>query len=251
MKFSKILGKLLDEIFPDWRDRFLAYKLLKKQLNLFYPKAGAGANDGDEPLAKRRKISDSNDTADDGDSAAGAENSEEARESKAVDDFVRLLQDEIEKFNEFFVQKEEDFVIAWKELQDRIARARDSNEDLTEAGRNLVDLHGEMVLLEIYSVLNYTGLVKITKKHDKRSGSLIRLPFIQGVLQEPFFSTEVVKQLVEECAMTLEHIFSNRELVEIEHLESTYVKLASLALQVLEEIRSGSSTVGPHSLPPL
>lgn len=96
-----------------------------------------------------------------------------------------------------------------------------------------------------------TGLVKITKKHDKRSGSLIRLPFIQGVLQEPFFSTEVVKQLVEECAMTLEHIFSNRELVEIEHLESTYVKLTSLALQVLEEIRSGSSTVGPHSLPPL
>lgn len=49
------------------------------------------------------------------------------------------------------------FVSGLKELQDRIARARDSNEDLTEAGRNLVDLHGEMVLLEIYSVLNYTG----------------------------------------------------------------------------------------------
>ena len=44
-----------------------------------------------------------------------------------------------------------------QELRDRIAKAKDSNKDLSEVGRKLVDLHGEMVLLEIYSVLNYTG----------------------------------------------------------------------------------------------
>ncbi|XP_024024577.1 SPX domain-containing protein 1 [Morus notabilis] len=256
MKFSKILGNLLEEIFPDWRDRFLSYKSLKKQLNLIYPKPGAGAGAGDEPPAKRPRLSDDEATADTGDSsaataAAAAESSDEAKASKAVDDFVSLLQDEIEKFNEFFVQKEEDIVIAWKELQDRIAKAKDSNEDLTEVGRNLVNFHGEMVLLEIYSILNYTGLVKITKKHDKRSGSVIQLSFIQSVVQEPFFSTEVLKELVEECARTLDNMFSKEELAEIDHLESTYARLTQLALRVLEEIRSGSSTVGPHSLPPL
>lgn len=49
------------------------------------------------------------------------------------------------------------FFLNFQELQDRIAKARDSNEDLTEVGRNLVNFHGEMVLLEIYSILNYTG----------------------------------------------------------------------------------------------
>ena len=75
------------------------------------------------------------------------------------------------------------------------------------------------------------------------------MPFIQGVLQEPFFSIDVVKKLVTECETTLYDMFSKEELAEINHLGSTYVKLTSLALRVLEEIRGGSSTVGPLSLP--
>lgn len=111
MKFSKSLGNLLEEIFPDWRDRFLSYKSLKKQLNLIYPKPGAG----DEPPAKRPRFSDDEATADTGDSsAAAAAAAESSDEAKAVDDFLRLLQGEIKKFNKFFVQKEEDIVIAWK-----------------------------------------------------------------------------------------------------------------------------------------
>ncbi|XP_062098428.1 SPX domain-containing protein 2-like [Humulus lupulus] len=229
MKFWKILSSLLEEIFPEWRDRFLSYKSLKKQLKFFYPKSC------NKSPPKRSKLSH-------------ADDEEEAEVTEEVAVFLQLLNDEIHKFNEFFVQKEEDYIIAWKELRDRITKARDSNEDVTEVGKKLVDLHGEMVLLEIYSILNYTGLVKITKKHDKLSGALIRASFIQGVLQEPFFSTDVVKTLVEECGTMLDNIFSRNELVEIEQLESTYVKLTLLALQVLKDIRGESSTVGPHSI---
>ncbi|KAF4377289.1 hypothetical protein F8388_012390 [Cannabis sativa] len=274
MKFWKILSSLLEEIFPEWRDRFLSYKSLKKQLKSFYPKPGNPSS------PKRSKLSHAE------------EEEEEAEVTEEVAVFLKLLNDEIHKFNEFFVQKEEDYIIAWKsfasllkhlkmrenivdghepirqcgssctfqcylfrgkekgeiELRDRIIRARDSNEDLKDVGKKLVDLHGEMVLLEIYSILNYTGLVKITKKHDKLSGALIRVSFIQGVLQEPFFSTDVVKTLVEECGTMLDNIFSRNELVEIEQLESTYVKLTLLALQVLKDIRGESSTAGPHSI---
>ncbi|KAL5559805.1 hypothetical protein UlMin_036016 [Ulmus minor] len=247
MKFSKILSNLLEEIFPDWREMFLSYKYLKKQLKLIYPK------EGDEPPAKRLRLADGDGDCDgDGGDLAAAEINDDGEVTKEVADFVKLLREQIEKFNEFFLQKEEDYVIAWKELQDRIEKAKDANEDLAEVGRKVVDLHGEMVLLEIYSILNYTGLVKITKKHDKRSGApLIRMPFIQSVLQQPFFSIDVLNKLVKECETMLDSIFSERELAEIQHLENTYVKLTLLALRVLREIRGGSSTVSEFSLPPL
>lgn len=44
-----------------------------------------------------------------------------------------------------------------QELQDRIEKAKDSNEESIQVGREVVDFHGEMVLLENYSALNYTG----------------------------------------------------------------------------------------------
>lgn len=44
-----------------------------------------------------------------------------------------------------------------QELQDRVLRALDLNEELVTVGREIVDFHGEMVLLENYSALNYTG----------------------------------------------------------------------------------------------
>lgn len=45
-----------------------------------------------------------------------------------------------------------------QELQDRVARAIDSNAELMSLGREIVDFHGEMVLLENYTALNYTGM---------------------------------------------------------------------------------------------
>ena len=46
-----------------------------------------------------------------------------------------------------------------QELQDQVARAveRESKEELMKARKEIVDFHGEMVLLENYSALNYTG----------------------------------------------------------------------------------------------
>lgn len=44
-----------------------------------------------------------------------------------------------------------------QELQDRVVRAKESNEELMKIRKEIVDFHGEMVLLENYSALNYTG----------------------------------------------------------------------------------------------
>ena len=62
--------------------------------------------------------------------------------------------------------------------------------------RALADFHGELVLMEHWVSLNYTALVKILKKHDKRSNLSLRSPFLVSVLQQPFYRTEVLSQLI-------------------------------------------------------
>jgi hypothetical protein len=139
----------------------------------------------------------------------------------------------------------------------------------------------EIILLNLCVL--FAGLVKILKKYDKRTGALVRMPFIQRIMQQPFYTTHVLNKLIKECETMLDHIFSRKEpsvspqitdeisgldtktstesserslrvpseLPEIEYMESMYVKLTLSALRVLKDIRSGSSTVSVYSLPPL
>lgn len=273
MKFGKSLSNQIEETLPEWRDKFLSYKDLKKKLKLIEPKRSTSSGDGDEGdrACKRMKL-----VAGDSDKAT-----EKEPMTDAEVEFVNLLEDELEKFNSFFVEKEEEYIIRLKELQDRVAKAKDRNDEIIKIRREIVDFHGEMVLLENYSALNYTGLVKILKKYDKRTGALLRLPFIQKVLQQPFFTTDLLYKLVKECENLIDHLFpiidasciaaeadgnetstsgnnknegllrAPKELTEIEYIESLYMKSTISALRALKEIRSKSSTVSAFSLPPL
>ncbi|XP_076956948.1 SPX domain-containing protein 1-like [Bidens hawaiensis] len=257
MKFGKSLSTQIDETLPEWRDKFLSYKELKKRLKLIIVKESESF--GDRP-AKRMRVSGDN----------GGEMSNEESE------FVQLLEQEVEKFNSFFVEKEEEYIIKLKEFQDSVMKAKDSNEEMIKIRKEIVDFHGEMVLLENYSALNYTGIVKILKKYDKRTGALLRLPFIQKVLQQPFFMTDLLYKLVKECEAMLDRHFpltespetggdtgptttadayeapmQAKELAELEYMKSLYTKSTISALRSLKEIRSKSSTVSVFSLPPL
>lgn len=140
------------------------------------------------------------------------------------------------------------------------------------------------IIRNSYFPVLFIGLVKILKKYDKRTGALIRLPFIQNVLLQPFFTTDLLYQLVKECEAMLDQLLpSNKpfvssedgqentnsedklsnpssslvnsgcipELDEIEFMESMYMKSTVAALRSLKEIRSKSSTVSAFSLPPL
>ena len=62
---------------------------------------------------------------------------------------------------------------------------------LVARSRHFVDFHGEMLLLVHWSILAYTGLVKILKKHHKRTGLLVRAPHLDNLLNQPFCSVEV------------------------------------------------------------
>ncbi|URE45772.1 SPX domain-containing protein 1 [Musa troglodytarum] len=160
MKFGKSLGNQIEDTLPEWRDKFLSYKDLKKRLKLI-------SGGGGERLAKRPKVAD--------DVGPGDRDPSSAPESAATpvveeeEDFMRLLEAELDKFNTFFVEKEEEYIIRQKDLQDRVVEAisKDSKEELMKARKEIVDLHGEIVLLENYSALNYTGT--LPKSHPCQS----------------------------------------------------------------------------------
>ncbi|KAJ8565483.1 hypothetical protein K7X08_008059 [Anisodus acutangulus] len=242
MKFGKRLKQQIEETLPGWGDKFLSYKDLKKLVKLIS-------------------------------SCAPRMMSGSLEYGKVEAEFVYLLNNEIDKFNAFFMEQEEDFIIRHKELQQRIGRVIDTwgpngsqpsetdyKEELAKLRKDIVDFHGEMVLLINYSNINYTGLAKILKKYDKRTGGLLRSPYIQKVLQQPFFTTDLISKLVKECESTIDSVFpppcdKERTLV----LGSANIGVAGegifrntvAALLTMQEIRKGSSTYGRFSLPPL
>ncbi|XP_075483438.1 SPX domain-containing protein 2-like [Primulina tabacum] len=247
MKFWKILRNLIDQTLPDWQDKFLSYKKLKQHLNLIYPNK-ENIILGKERPNKRPQIS-----------------REHARQTpEAINEFVNLLHAEINKFNKFVMNKEEMYIIRLQMLKDDVAKAQCSTVELMKIGRRMVDFHGEMILLENYSALNYIGLVKILKKHDKRSSGdhRIRPAFVQIIVQQPFLRTQMIKDLVKKCeSMIIYHIFSGHHQhqeptpsirrehggyvedisdEELGEMENMYLRLTISALRTLKKIRSGT-----------
>ncbi|XP_020239736.1 SPX domain-containing protein 3 [Cajanus cajan] len=233
MKFGKRLKQQIQESLPEWRDKYLSYKELKKLVRL---------------------ISAATPTLEYGKNEA---------------DFMYLLNHEIDKFNAFFMEQEEDFIIRHMEVQQRIKRVvdlwgpngsqpseADYREEMARIRKDIVDFHGEMVLLVNYSNINYIGLAKILKKYDKRTKRLLRLPFIQKVLEQPFFTTDLISKLVRECESIIDAVFPAEKEAERAKEAITVAgegifRNTVAALLTMQEMRKGSSTQSPFSLPPL
>lgn len=109
-------------------------------------------------------------------------------------------------------------------------------------------------------VSTITGLAKILKKYDKRTRGGLRSPFIQKVLHQPFFKTDLVSRLVREWETTMDAVFPVT-VVEAEAERCAAVTSAAAgvgifrntvaALLTMKEMRRGSSTYSAFSLPPL
>lgn len=292
MKFGKRLQRLLEDSLPDWRDKFISYKRLKQSLKLII------LTDDDNPLCfSNYCLCDGNGARDNStwscNLVAGTHSCEQLgslfcrRLAHAEAVFMALLFSELNKMNTFFSEKEEEFVIRSQETKgkfEKLLETRGSNlelsDELIDIRKAIVNIHGEMVLLENYSALNYTGLVKIIKKHDKRTGGVLRMPFIQSVLQEPFFATDIISKLVQECEEMLRLLFPHsgfsicRPVNTSEKCNAfdqhdtipTYVEVTEgfvgdanlericrntiAAWQIMREFRKGSSTYNLFSIPP-
>ncbi|XWS30234.1 hypothetical protein CRYUN_Cryun24cG0099300 [Craigia yunnanensis] len=146
----------------------------------------------------------------------------------------------------------------FQELKERIEQIKESSgkggvfssesefsEEMMDICKDLVTIHGEMVLLKNYSALNFSGIVKILKKYDKRTGGLLRLQFTQPVLHQPFFTTESLTRLIHECEANLELLFP----LEAEVVESIpQGEPNTPSNNIANHSQEASSTLGEETL---
>lgn len=111
-----------------------------------------------------------------------------------------------------FLDKEEDNVIRLSSLEDDAAAA-ESPEQVHAVYKRFVNFHGELLLMVHWSILAYTGLVKILKKHHKRTGLLVRAPHLDNLLSQPFCSIEVgshaVQPIFQQNSMRMPQCYPN------------------------------------------
>ncbi|KAF0912293.1 hypothetical protein E2562_013973 [Oryza meyeriana var. granulata] len=264
MKFGKDFRNHLKETLPAWRDKYLAYKSLKKLIKNLPP-------DGDPAPAAVVVPAGDGDGDGDGD-----------RDVALGNWFARILDMELHKLNDFYIEREEWYVIRLQVLKERIERVKakkngaftsksEFTEEMLEIRKAFVIIHGEMILLQTYSSLNFAGLVKILKKYDKRTGGLLSLPFTQRARHQPFFTTEPLTRLVRECEANLELLFpieaevlessssaklqpQNDEVASHDPASSVDVETSDVyrstlaAMKAIQGLRKASSTYNPFSL---
>ncbi|QDZ20403.1 SPX domain-containing protein [Chloropicon primus] len=231
MKFGKLLKDQISEVPKELKPKFLSYKELKKQLKGISPTTPANTEEdegtqkcccpdyseaGAKEVAEDAKgrqacgVHSPGSASKAGARGEGGEGSDRGVEHGQGNSlltpqegaFVSKLNLEITKFNDYFIKREEELIIRVKDLADRLKVARNERENISLRSAS-VHLHGEIVLLLHWCELNYIGLVKILKKHDKKTGLLLRSPFLANVVRQPFCSTTILKRLVKQVEETI------------------------------------------------
>lgn len=180
-------------------------------------------------------------------------------------EFIQMLQADVDRINTHFMEREEEAVIKLQALIDRreslegrqheFPASPSSSESMRAA---FIDFHGEMVLLLHWSLVNYAGIVKILKKHDKLLGGHAQKIYLQNVLQQPFTSTENISKLVREAEAQVQSLGIKQEskyatadeenVNRQEKREAKLLKRTRAALGMLSELQDGAHT--PSTLLP-
>ena len=107
--------------------------------------------------------------------------------AESTPNFIEMLTANVELFNEFYKAQ----------VAGLQGRADDCNADVVE-NRKILD---DIVLLEKFSMLNFTGICKILKKHDKNSGFKVSEMFLSRLHGYEFYRSvglvDLKKQLMD------------------------------------------------------
>lgn len=218
----------LDEELPHGTEReFLKYKQMKKLLK----KAAEKKEEGDD---------------------VGMRSSEQ--------EFIRILHDDVDRINSYFMEVEEDCVIQLQCLRDsyekecRHARGKDqgawlSSPEMRRIRSQFIDLHGELVLLLHWSIVNYAGILKILKKHDKLLGGHAQKDLVGSILQQPFVSTGGITKLAQSAEVYVKRLGAVHEVrdEEAETLGDSMQRADSISL-LMDEAKAWTEETGGNAI---
>lgn len=225
MKFGKKLRATVDSSCEEWRSQFLSYKDLKKVISASVAALSNRSSeepDNDVDCFSKQGLASQNDTENSDQEPDPSPVTPEQRQQnqhavqeaeRTHGEFFRIFKHEVEKVNAFFLDKQEDFIIEHRQLATRVAQSvkpgAATRSEVNQLRRRLTNFHGELVLLENFSTVNYTGFRKILKKHDKKTGSNISRVYLRTVLVTPFFLSDTVRNLV----LKTEQLFSQLDTI--------------------------------------
>lgn len=240
MKFGKQLRSRVDESYEAWRPMFMNYKILKKciQPQPNSPHADTASVNALNTSPDNEHNSQSNDSENDSEQTLPKSNiadtpllDHHARgdhirfhhtQTMHADHAVRhaelhhaqffaIFRREVDKVNDFFLDKQEDFVIEHAQLSSKVDAflqpgCPPTRYQCYRLKERLISFHGELVLLESFSTVNYTGFRKILKKFDKKTALLIRDVYLPTVLYTPFFASDTVRNLIRKTEYQLNQL---------------------------------------------
>lgn len=227
MKFCRFLESAAHDVPGSYTDIYSAYKSLKKRLKRL-PVASAG--DPDFLEAERG--------------------------------FVEETSREIDALSATRVRRQAQSSQQLAQLQARMEAEGESFEERHALYQSLVNFHGETLLLMHWSILAYTAIVKLLKKHQKHTGILVQAPHLRTVLSQSSWSTEVLARLIEQAAVCIAQLqaelFKNsassgpspeepspHRPIDSEVLRDT---LATLAREAGEEATSMEGSTSSHTM---
>lgn len=176
MKFCNLLRETAEGL-PEVRDLYLAYKRLKKLLR---------------EVAQCRE-------------AGNVEDSVQLQ-SQFISDVNSCLQ----QVNETFIEKEEEVVI----LFDNLERAATAVESLSESQRitqRFADFHGKLLLFMNTTMLTYVCILKIMKKYHKKTGQMVVNLQPAQLREMPIGSTEIISSIVFRSEQTINSLISKQK----------------------------------------
>lgn len=163
MRFGKTLQQ---SIYPPWKDKYIDYGKLKRLLRDDKPE------DEEAPWT-------------------------EEDENRFCDEIFNTQLEKVAQFQEETVNKLRERVdAAFEKLKslspsDENGKSEVSPEELKAFEKELDDITNEVKELKKYSNINYTGFLKIVKKHDRKRGGRYRIrPMMQVSLSKRPFNSE-------------------------------------------------------------
>ncbi|OQR96866.1 hypothetical protein THRCLA_07144 [Thraustotheca clavata] len=178
MKFGKVLQQSIELSSNDWERSWVNYKQLKRII-----KDCAQISKHDK--LKKEKLVEAAKQNSDNDSI---------RESANEMNFFRTLRADMANITEFFVKTQVRYGKLLKHLETHFKTLEAGEADPNHLNKTkimgaCVALFKEMLLLENFALINYSGISKILKKHDKWTGYNTRTKFVEQVLNKQPFAT--------------------------------------------------------------
>lgn len=178
-------------------------------------------------------------------------------------EFIRVLHDDVDRINSYFMEVEEDCVIKLQCLRDAyeeecIKKNNNKEEEMSDEAwlsspemrkirSQFIDLHGELVLLLHWSIVNYAGILKILKKHDKLLGGHAQKDLVGSILRQPFVSTGGITKLAQSAEVYVKKLGAVHQQQEVEKSEDSMRRNDSISL-LMNEAKAWAEESGGNAI---